>query len=729
MLLSRTQGSGPEFDEEQRLRALYRYGLLDGPSEPEYEAVVQLAAELCQVPIALMALVDREHLWIKAQVGGTPTVRIERATSLCTHVIKQEGLFLVEELRKDERFQDNPFVLGEPFVRFYAGVPLHSEDGYRIGTLCIFDHAPRSLGPSQQRALEHLGRQLDARLHLRLQLQQTQERNAELEEARGRLHALNQSLQIEIHERRRVERELRAQRELFKSVLAHIPYSVFWKDREGIFQGCNEAFAKQVGRASPEEIIGHTDHAFGFTPEQIGAYRRDDLQVMDSGVPKLGIEEPIRGVDGADRWLLTSKVPLKDPEGQPWAVLGIFADITERRLQEARLQEVLRQVEQYATRLETQVADARERIRRLMETSLDAVFVLDEQGRVLELNPVAQRLVGQPAAQLLGTPFDSLAPEAERPSLRSALEELLHRGTLRLEDQGLSSASGGRVALQLVGSLQTAGDSRRVLLVAHDLTERRRLEQQSIQNDRLMAMGVLAAGIAHEINNPSAYVLSNLEYLRLQWAELEKHWGAEPPLPPPLAKALAPVRELISDCIEGCARIQDIVRGMRYLSYQGEDDTLTPLDLHSSLDSVLHIAQGELKQTARLQKDYAVDLPQVMGSEGRIGQVFLNLIINAVHAMQPGPPSRHLLRVRTRREGPLVRIDISDTGHGIPPEVLPRIFDPFFTTKPAGVGTGLGLSISHAIVQKMGGQMQVESQVGRGTTFSLLLPTCEQPAA
>jgi two-component system NtrC family sensor kinase len=726
MLPSRAQASGHEIDEEQRLRALYRYGLLDGPPEPEFENVVQLTAELCQAPIALMALVDREQLWIKAQVGGTPTLRLERASSFCTHVIKQEGLFSIEDLKQDARFRDNPHVTGEPFVRFYAGVPLHSEDGFRIGTLCVFDQAPRGLSPFQQRALEHLARQIEARLHLRLQFQQVQERNAELEEARTRLHALNQSLQTEIHERRRIERELRAQRELFKSVLAHIPYSIFWKDRAGVFQGCNEAFARMAGRAAPENVIGGTDHDLGFLPEQIEAYRRDDLQVLDSGQPKLGIEEPIRGSDGVDRWLLTSKVPLKDPEGQLWAVLGIFADITERKHQEAALQQALRQVEQYATRLEAQVYDARERIRRLMETSLDAVFVLDEQGLVLEVNPVARQLVSTPGTLLLGTAFDSLAPEAEQPQLRTALEELLHRGTLRLEDQGLRSASGKRVSLQIVGSLQTAGDSRRLLLVAHDLTERRRLENQSIQNDRLMAMGVLAAGIAHEINNPSAYVIANLDYLRLQWAELEKYLATQPPLPAAMAKALAPIRELIADCIDGCSRIQDIVRGMRHLSHQGGDDTVAQLDIHATLDSVLHIAQGELKQTARLEKDYAEDLPHVLGSEGRLGQVFLNLVINAVHAMQPGPPSVHLLRVRTRREGEQVRISISDTGHGIPPEVLPRIFDPFFTTKPAGVGPGLGLSISHAIVQKMGGELQVESRVGQGTTFSLLLPAHTQ---
>jgi signal transduction histidine kinase len=298
---------------------------------------------------------------------------------------------------------------------------------------------------------------------------------------------------------------------------------------------------------------------------------------------------------------------------------------------------------------------------------------------------------------------------------------------MHLDDQGLRSAAGSRLAVQLIGSIQDDGDARRLLLIAHDLTEQRRLEQQSIQSDRLAAMGVLAAGIAHEINNPTAYVLSNLDFLRSWWEGTEKHLASLPSLPAPLQKGLAEVRHILADSIDGCSRIQDIVRGMRHLSHQGDTDDLIVLDVHSLVDSVLHISQGELKQTARLEKEYAPDLPLILGNEGRLGQVFLNLIVNAVHAMRPGTPADNTLRVRTGTDGGLVRIDISDTGHGIPPEALPHIFDPFFTTKPAGVGTGLGLSISHSIIQKMGGEIRVESRVGQGTTFTLLLSAYNEP--
>ncbi len=728
MLQSRVEdGVSQKPGEEERLRALHRYGLLHAAPEPEFDAIVRLAADLCEVPIALLSLVDRERLWFKAKIGLPGISQAVRTDSFGGFVIEADTLLVVEDTHADARFRDNPRVHGEPHIRFYAGVPLRTEEGFRIGVLCVIDHVPRSLSPLQLRTLEQLGRQLETHFRLRLELLEARERNAELEQTRTRLHALNENLQAEIQQRHRIERELRSQRELLNRIITHIPHSVFWKDRDGVFQGCNDAFARQLGRTSPLEIIGRTDRDFSFTPAQIQAFRQDDLEVMNSGQPKLAIEEPVRGADGKDRWVLTSKVPLRDPEGNVWSVLGIFTDITDRHQQEQELYEALREVERYAARLEVLMYEARERHRRLMEASLDAVFVLDAVGCVIEVNPVAGRLLGLEPDQLRGLPFDSLAPDQDRLALRKALGDLLARGTMRLDEQGLRSATGNRLTVQLLGSIQDIGEIRRLLIVAHDLTQKRRLEQQSIQNDRLTAMGVLAAGIAHEINNPTAYVISNLDFLRQWWVELEQHLVKQPSLPASLERGLTEARQLLADCVDGCSRIQDIVRGMRHLSHQGHTDEQTLLDVHSILDSVLHISHGELKHTARLEKEYAPDLPLVLGSEGRLGQVFLNLIVNALQAMRPGSPRDNMLRIRTWASEGRVHIDITDTGHGIPREALPHIFDPFFTTKPAGVGTGLGLSISHAIVHKMGGELRVESQVGQGTTFSLLLPIHEHP--
>ena len=708
-------------NEEQRLQALERYGILDTPPEREYDDIVELAAELCEVPMALITLVDRDRQWFKAAVGLPGVTETERCISFCTHAIEQQGVFVIEDAHKDVRFAQNPLVRNAPFVRFYAGAPLRTEDGFQLGTLCVVDTRPRTLSSLQIKALKGLARQVEVQLHLRLQLQLAQAHNVELQVARGRLHSLFDSLQDEVRERQRAERELRSQQELLSSILSHIPHAVFWKDQNSVFLGCNAKFAHDMGLGSPADVIGKTDQDLGSCAERAAAYREDDRQVMESGVPKLAFEEPQPGRTGEGGWVLTSKVPLRDADGDICGVLGIYADITERRRQEAALQDAKHLIELHAAHLEMQVQEARERTQQLMVASADAVFLLDELGHILEANPEAERLLGLKSIQLLGMPFEYLAPEAEREPLRQALRQLRYQGAARLENQALRSITRGRMVFDFVASLQVAGPARQLLLVGHDLTEQRRVEQQGIQNDRLASMGALAAGIAHEINNPTSYVLSNLSFLKDWLEELEPELaGARTPR---MEEMLTEAREVVAECLDGCSRIRDIVRDMRCFSHT-PDENVTPVDIHASLDVVLRMAHGELKHTARLEKDYAPQLPVVLGSEGRLSQVFLNLVINAVHAMRSETPSQHVLRVRTRLEGERVRIDISDTGHGIPPDVLSRIFDPFFTTKPTGVGTGLGLSISHSIVQKMGGEISVESEVGRGTTFTLRLPAC-----
>ncbi|HEY0095945.1 MAG TPA: PAS domain-containing protein, partial [Archangium sp.] len=462
-------------DEARRPQALDRTGILDTPPEPDYDDIVRLAAESCGTPIALISLVDRDRQWFKANVGLHGMSETERVISFCTHAIEREGVFLVEDAIADERFSTNPLVQADPFIRFYAGVPIQTEDGFPIGTLCVIDRRPRGLSESQQRCLLGLKRQLESMLRARTQVRLLKARNTELEQAQERMRSLNAFLQAEMRERQRIERQLLDQQELLTSVLTHIPHSVFWKDRHSIYQGCNPQFARDMGMGSPLEVIGRTDLELHVTSLRADAYRRDDREVMESGVPKLAYEEPIDRPHGGVSWVLTSKVPLKGPDGTVKGLVGIYADISERRRQEASLQEAKALIERHAAHLEEQVHEAHERTLHLMEHSREAVFVLDAAGSVLEVNPVAERLLGLSREQLLGTSFEALAPEDEREPLRQALKDLRVRGTVRLEDQGLRSASGGRVALGIAASIQVSGTARRLLIVGDDLTEKRRL--------------------------------------------------------------------------------------------------------------------------------------------------------------------------------------------------------------------------------------------------------------
>jgi signal transduction histidine kinase len=260
--------------------------------------------------------------------------------------------------------------------------------------------------------------------------------------------------------------------------------------------------------------------------------------------------------------------------------------------------------------------------------------------------------------------------------------------------------------------------------IVRDLTERKQLEARLLRSDRMASLGTLAAGVAHEINNPLAFMMANLDHL-----------GAEvlPQLEdPPGARDEA--RRLVSETRLGAVRVRDIVRQLKLFSRDGEDSKPEPVDVHRVLETAIRMATNEIKHRARLVRDYGEPLV-AEADEGRLGQVVLNLLVNAAQAIPEGHAEHHEIRLRTRPHPDGVLIEVRDTGMGIPAQHLERIFEPFFTTKPIGVGTGLGLSICHGIVTRLGGRMEVESAVGQGTTFRVLLrapqaaPRAAQPAA
>jgi len=275
-----------------------------------------------------------------------------------------------------------------------------------------------------------------------------------------------------------------------------------------------------------------------------------------------------------------------------------------------------------------------------------------------------------------------------------------------------------------VVSRNAAGQATRMVGTCTDITERKRMMTRLQIADRMASIGTLAAGVAHEINNPLAYVLGNLDF-SLQ--RLETLQEVSPTGAGATGRAGEVVRECVSalrDAESGALRMRDIVRDVKVFS-RAEEDVRKPVHVGQALRATLSLADNEIRHRARVALDID-DVPRVEANESRLSQVFLNLLVNAAQAIPEGHADRNEIRVTVRRREASVVVEVRDTGCGIRPEHRQRLFDPFFTTKPVGIGTGLGLAICHGIVTALRGEIEVESAVGKGSTFRVILPATEE---
>lgn len=275
-----------------------------------------------------------------------------------------------------------------------------------------------------------------------------------------------------------------------------------------------------------------------------------------------------------------------------------------------------------------------------------------------------------------------------------------------------------------------------------EIDERKQLESQLVQSEKLASLGQMAAGVAHEINNPIGFVSSNLGTLEGYFKQLatllDAYRGAEQALgDSETARHLQRLREqleldylvedipvLISESKDGIGRVGQIVKDLKDFSRVDSTQQWQWANLQQGIDSTLNIVASELKYKADVIKQYQ-PLPEVECLPSQINQVIMNLVVNAAQAMGP---QRGTITLSTAQQGDTVSIEVTDTGAGIAPENLQKIFDPFFTTKPVGQGTGLGLSLSYGIIKKHGGEITVASQVGVGTTFRVQLPVSQRAA-
>jgi signal transduction histidine kinase len=346
--------------------------------------------------------------------------------------------------------------------------------------------------------------------------------------------------------------------------------------------------------------------------------------------------------------------------------------------------------------------------REILATLPNGLAFMSLDGRVLSGNERMAALLSVEMSELVGFPIE----DALTTSLTSPPREL------REHECQLTPPGGDDVVVSVSTSLLLDKQDRPIgiVLVVRDLRELVELRNHLVTSGRLAAVGELAAGIAHEINNPIAFVRANLSQLQHDWRDIAKR------LPEGEARAddgvdlVAEGEELLEECIDGVERTVRIVQDVKGFARAGSDDH-EPVDLNDLLARMLRVAQPQIPYDVRVESRYG-EIPKVMGAEPHLQQVFLNLVLNAYQAIEGGGK----VLVETRVEDGAVLVAVSDDGAGIDPADIQRIFDPFFTTKPVGEGTGLGLAISFQIVQSHDGKISVTSEPGVGTTFQVRLP-------
>ncbi|WP_437963008.1 response regulator (plasmid) [Sorangium sp. So ce119] len=432
-----------------------------------------------------------------------------------------------------------------------------------------------------------------------------------------------------------------------------------------------------------------------------------DVVLLDLGLPDgegLEVVERVRDVD--------PHVPIvvltgHDDVGLAERALGASVQdyLVKRRLDADALWRAIRHAvsrQQLVTQLARTMAEARENeanLHQLIARSADGVVVLEPGGTVLFANPAAEGLLGD----------GRLVRGRGCPVALGAGETTLDLGGLPvvLDVRWVDVDWQGRPA-------------RMALL--RDVTGRRRAEELRLhleRSERLAAVGQLAAGVAHEINNPLAYVVANLELLAREIKRLADTGAPTERLGQPLA-----------DACHGAARVMHIVRDLGVFARGEANEAIGPTDVNAVIESALNIVHAQMKHRARVVRELA-PVSRVGGAEGRLTQVFVNLLINAAHSMREGRAADNLVEVRTREQDREVIAEIVDSGCGVAEEHLHRLFEPFFTTKRAGEGTGLGLAICRSIVESCGGSIAISSKVGVGTCVRIRLPAWSsgEPAA
>jgi len=492
----------------------------------------------------------------------------------------------------------------------------------------------------------------------------------------------------DITKRIRTEEALKETEGQLHQLLQMAPMAAYVKNRHGQYIEVNPAAAKLLGKERGE-IIGRTDLEL-FPREVAGLLAAGDRHVLLKG-KEISAELEIK-LGYQKRTVSSIKFPLLDPQGNPTAVCGLSRDITAEKETEAEL------------------GRTREYLQNVLRYSPLAVITTDMDGRVVSFNRGAEEMFGYGADAVIGQPASLFYREPEE---RAQLTRRLFRGeSVRDYHTSLVHRDGHQVPVSLTMAVlrNSAGDPIGTVGMSKDISHRKALMDQIIQSERLAAVGRLAAGVAHEINNPLA-VIGEISGYTLDLLEDE---DGDP------EDLLVELRKWLPKIDDQVVRSRSITRRMLSFARKSEGEAHI-VDLNKALDECVPFIEKEATLAeVTIHEDYAPELPPVQVEEMQLQEIAINLLKNAIQAM--GEVDGGNVWLSTAFDGSKVTFTVRDDGPGISEEVRDRLFDPFVTTKPPGKGTGLGLSICYGIVKRYDGEIRVDSEEGEGTTFTVIFP-------
>jgi two-component system NtrC family sensor kinase len=558
----------------------------------------------------------------------------------------------------------------------------------------------------------------------------------------------------DISKRKQMEEELRESREYLNAIINCMGDPVFVNDQQHRYVLVNSAFAELIG--SPcDEIIGKTDHDF-FPKEQIDVFWRFDDEVFETG-KETTKEEFINNALGQVLTVLTKKTLFTDKSGNKY-IVGVIHDITARK----RTEEELRQSEK--------------RFRLVVQSANDAFITFDSNGAILFWNVKAEMIFGYKAEEVLGRGITVIISKRFRDEFTNVMRMSIHAmkrvSTSEFTPIGKTAQmmglrkDGHEFPIEISTSIWESEGRHLCTSIIRDITQRKQMEDSLrreaeelrkarmeleeayielkntqthvLQQEKMASIGLLAAGVAHEINNPMGFISSNLgtlkkyldkgsEYMAVleRLVEQVEDQAAQAELKEK-RKALKidfiaeDIKDLITESLEGADRVKKIVQDLKSFSRVDQSE-YKQANINECMETTINIVWNELKYKATVNKEYG-EIPLTKCYPQQLNQVFMNLLVNAAQAIE----KQGVITVRTWREDGSILASITDTGCGMEPQIVNRIFEPFFTTKEVGKGTGLGLSITYDIVKKHDGEITVQSALGKGTTFTVRIPLVEE---